>query len=99
MTRMNVVTSTFGLHMSPRMFTITTRTDPTGHVMVAGKASRKQACFVNVPLCQATKARLEARVIGSLSMGTSALIEWALDELARQGIAIEARADSKGRTL
>ena len=74
------------------MFTITTREDPSGRVMVLGKASRKHAnTFLNIPVCQATKARLDKQLVGSLSMGTSALLQWALEELERQGVSIEAR--------
>jgi hypothetical protein len=77
------------------MFSITTREDPAGRILVMGKASRKRAkTFLNIPLGQATKERLEARLVGSLAMGTSALIEWALDELTRQGVTLEARVQS-----
>ena len=33
----------------------------------------------------------DERVIGSLAMGTGALLEWALDELKRHSISLEAR--------
>ena len=75
------------------MFSITTRDDSAGRVMVMGKATRKWAdVFINIPLCRATRDRLEEKLVGSLAMGTSALIEWALEELTRQGITLEAGA-------
>jgi hypothetical protein len=62
------------------MFSITTGNNAAGGVMVIGEATRKRvATFVNIPLCQATKERLEERLVGSLPMGTGALIEGALD--------------------
>ncbi|MFZ0255036.1 MAG: hypothetical protein WAN46_05205 [Gammaproteobacteria bacterium] len=77
------------------MFSISTRDDRAGRVVVMGKATRKQAkVFLNIPLCQATRKHLEERLVGSLSMGTGALIEWALEELRRQGITLEAQAKS-----
>lgn len=76
------------------MFSITTRADPTGRVVVIGRASRKRAdTFLNIPLCQATRERIEEQLVGSLAMGTGALIEWALEELKRQGITLEARPE------
>jgi hypothetical protein len=77
------------------MFSITTREDPAGRVIVMGKPNRKRAnAFVNIPLCEATKQRLGEQFVGSLAMSTSALIEWALEELTRQGITLEARVKS-----
>jgi hypothetical protein len=75
------------------MFSITTRQDSAGRVMVVGKPTRRrvEAC-VNIPLCRATRDRLNEKLVGSLAMGTSALIEWALEELTRQGITLEAGA-------
>jgi hypothetical protein len=75
------------------MFTIATRDDSAGRVMVMGKPTRKGAdTFVNIPLCRGTRDRLGEKLVGSLAMGTSALIEWALEELTRQGITLEAQA-------
>lgn len=75
------------------MFAITNRADSTGRVMVMGKANRKRAdTFINIPLCRATRQRLDEKLVGSLAMGTGALIEWALEELTRQGITLEAQA-------
>jgi hypothetical protein len=80
---------------SADMFSITTREDPAGHVVIMGKATRTRATtFLNIPLCQATKSRLEKRLVGSLAMGTGALLEWALAELTRQGITVKARVES-----
>lgn len=77
------------------LFAITVREDPAGCVIMIGKPSRKRAdVLLNVPLCQATKEQLEEKLVGSLAMGTSALIEWALKELIRQGITLEAQAKS-----
>jgi hypothetical protein len=67
------------------------RVASAGRVMVMGKANRKQAeACINIPLCRATRDRLDDKLVGSLAMGTSALIEWALKELSRQGVTIEA---------
>lgn len=75
---------------APRMFTIRTRPDPNGHVVMVGKPSRKRAStFINIPMCEETRRQLNERFIGSISMSTSALIEWALEELKRQGVALE----------
>jgi hypothetical protein len=77
------------------LFAITVRDDPAGRVIMIGKPSRKRAdVLLNVPLCPTTKEQLEERLEGSLAMGTSALIEWALTELTRQGITLEAQAKS-----
>lgn len=74
------------------MFSIAIRRDPAGHVMLMGKPTRKRAnALLNIPICQATRRRLDEQFMGSLSMGASALLEWALDELKRQGIALEVR--------
>ena len=74
------------------MFSIDVRKDLAGHVLVFGRPTRKRAgTCLRVPLCQADRRRLEKRVAGSLAMGVSALLEWALDELGRQGVTIEAQ--------
>nr|MBS0022016.1 hypothetical protein [Gammaproteobacteria bacterium] len=74
------------------MFSIETRKDPLGRVMVVGKATRKYATsFLNIPISAEARERLSQQVVGSLAMGTGALLEWALDELERQGISLEAR--------
>jgi hypothetical protein len=58
-----------------------------------GKPSRKRAStFINIPISQETRRRLDEQFVGSLSMSTSALIEWALEELRRQGVALEVRS-------
>nr|MBS0019468.1 hypothetical protein [Gammaproteobacteria bacterium] len=74
------------------MFSIETRQDSSGRVLVAGKATRKHAAsFINIPVSAQLRERLDQQVVGSLAMGTGALLEWALDELERQGISLEAR--------
>ncbi|MGF1614970.1 MAG: hypothetical protein ACFCVA_13985 [Gammaproteobacteria bacterium] len=84
-----------GSRASAYMFSITTRRDSAGRVMVVGKPTRRRAdVLVNIPLCRATRERLNEKLVGSLAMGTSALIEWALEELTRQGITLEAGAQT-----
>ncbi|MFZ0255693.1 MAG: hypothetical protein WAN46_08615 [Gammaproteobacteria bacterium] len=74
------------------MFSIDTRPDPTGRVIIIGRPTRKRAeAFLNIPISDHTRKRLDEQVIGSLAMGTSALLEWALQELQRRGITVEAR--------
>lgn len=74
------------------MFSIGTRPDNTGRVIVIGRPTRKRAeAFLNIPISEHTRKRLDEQVVGSLAMGTSALLEWALQELQRRGISIEAR--------
>jgi hypothetical protein len=91
---MNAISSSMERPPLASMFAITTREDPAGRVAVVGKPSRARAkVMLNIPLCQATRDRLDAQLLGSLSMGTSALIEWALEELQRQGITLEARLE------
>lgn len=75
-----------------KMFVIDSRGDSEGRVVVVGKASRKRATtLINIPISEGLKSCLEERVVGSLSMATAALLEWAFDELERQQISIEAR--------
>ena len=74
------------------MFSIGVRKDLAGHVLVFGRPTRTRAgTCLRVPICQTDRRRLEKRVAGSLAMGVSALLDWALDELGRQGVTIEAR--------
>ena len=74
------------------MFSIETRPGKPAQVVVVGKASRKRAkTFVNIPVTESLRTRLDTQIVGSLAMGTSALLEWAMEELDRQGISIEAR--------
>lgn len=75
-----------------RMFDIEIREDHEGRVIVVGKSSRKRATtLINIPISRGLKSRLEERVVGSLSMATAALLQWAFDELERNKISIEAR--------
>ena len=93
--QMNTITQSVQAQMAGGMFEITTREDGAARVIVMGKPSRKRAkTYVLIPLCQAIKEQLEQRIIGSLAMGGGALIEWALDELARQGITLEVRPET-----
>lgn len=72
------------------MFTIQATEDGAGRVIVMGKPSRKRAnTFINIPISGELRDRLGDQVLGSLAMGTGALIEWALMELQRQGISIK----------
>ena len=74
------------------MFLIEARPGAVGQVVVVGKATRKRAnTFINIPVSDTLRKRLDVQIVGSLAMGTGALLEWALDELKRQGISIEAR--------
>ena len=74
------------------MFSIEAHQDPSGRVIVIGKPTRKRAATsINIPISAELRERLDERVIGSLAMATGALLEWALDELKRQGISLEAR--------
>lgn len=75
-----------------KMFAIESRRDGEGRVIVVGKASRKRAtALINIPISEVLRSRLEERVVGSLSMATAALLQWAFDELERQEVSIEAR--------
>lgn len=76
------------------MFSIEIRKDSAGHVIVVGKATRKRATtFVNIPVSNGLRKRLDNKIVGSLAMGAGAVLEWALDELDRQGISIEAHPE------
>jgi hypothetical protein len=74
------------------MFVINTRQDPAGRVIVIGKASRRRATtFLNIPISKELRDALDDQIIGSLAMGAGALLEWALAELKRQQLSLEAR--------
>jgi hypothetical protein len=74
------------------MFVIDTHKNGQGRLAIVGRASRRRATtFVNVPVSADLRKRLDERIIGSMAMGTGALLQWALDELDRQGISVEAR--------
>ena len=73
------------------MFTIDTR-EGSAEVVIMGKPTRKRAVtMLNIPISAALRARLQERVIGSVAMGSSALLEWALEELERQRVSIQAQ--------
>ncbi len=74
------------------MFTIDTRSG-SAEVVIMGKPTRKRAVtMLNIPISEALRRRLQERIIGSMAMGSSALLEWALEELERQRVSIEAQA-------
>jgi hypothetical protein len=76
------------------MFAIDVHKNGQGRIVIVGRANRKRATtFVNVPVSADLRRRLDLRIIGSMAMGTGALIQWALDELDRQGVSVEARAN------
>ena len=76
------------------MFAIDIHKNGQGRLVIIGRANRKRATtFVNVPVSADLRQRLGERIIGSMAMGTGALIQWALDELDRQGVSVEARAN------
>jgi len=73
------------------MFRLQPREGGGGRVVIAGRASRKHATtFVNTPISKRLRKRLDEQIVGSVAMGTSALLEWALDELKRQDVTVEA---------
>jgi hypothetical protein len=75
------------------MFSIEARHDDVGRVIFIGRPTRKHAeAFLNIPISDSTRRRLDEQIVGSLAMGTSALLEWALAELQCRRITIEARA-------
>lgn len=78
-------THMFTINMAPE--------DAQGTVRIVGRPSRKCAgAFVNIPISPELRNQLGKRIVGSLAMGTSALLQWALQELERQGVSIEAQA-------
>jgi len=80
------------VNLAPHMFSASIRQGGQGQVLLIGRPSRKLAkSFVNVPVTPELHARLLEHTVGSLAMGTAALLEWALDELETRGISIEAR--------
>jgi hypothetical protein len=78
--------------MQTGMFVINTREDSAGRVIVIGKASRRRATtFLNIPISKELRDALDNQIVGSLAMGAGALLEWALVELKRQRLSLEAR--------
>ena len=74
------------------MFTVEVKKNGQGKVVIVGKRGRRLSTgFVNVPVSAELRKRLGERVIGSMAMGTGALLQWALDEIDRHGVSIEAR--------
>lgn len=61
-------------------------------VVIMGKPTRKRATtMLNIPISEALRARLQEHIVGSVAMGSSALLEWALEELDRQHVSIQAQ--------
>ena len=74
------------------MYQYNTRTDYAGKVSIVGRVSRPvMITQLNIPVTPALHHRLREAIDGSLATGGGALIDWALDELERQGISLEAR--------
>ena len=74
------------------MFSMEARQDASGEVIVMGQATRKRAAtLINIPISAELRERLDKQLVGSVAMTTGALLQWALDELKRQGISLEAR--------
>jgi hypothetical protein len=61
-------------------------------VVVSRPTDRQTHQLLNVPLSRMTRERLARHLVGSIPMGTSALLEWGLQELERQGITLEVQA-------
>lgn len=74
------------------MFDKVTRYDDEGRVVILGKSKRKgAAAILNIPISAELHQKLRERVVGSMSIGAAVLLEWALDELERRCISIEAQ--------
>lgn len=77
------------------MFNKTTRQDDEGQVVIVGKCKPKDLDgILNIPISIELQRSLKERIVGSLSLGSAALLEWALDELDRQCICIEAHTNA-----
>lgn len=77
---------------APCMFLKEILHDEAARVIIIGKPSRKTAtACLNTPITAELHRRLKENIVGSMSMGSAVLIEWALDELETRSLAIEAR--------
>jgi hypothetical protein len=75
------------------VFHITTREDVKPRVLVIGRPSRKHTTgYLNIPIGRSVRDRLQEQIVGSLAMGVSGLLEWALEELERKRISLEIQA-------
>ena len=75
------------------VFDVAIRPDHAGRVIVMGRPSRKHTTgFLNIPIGRNARERLDRQIVGSLAMGVSGLLEWALKELERKHIALEIQA-------
>lgn len=75
------------------VFKITTRGNDTGRVIMIGRSNRKNTTgYLNIPIGAQMRERLRQQIVGSLAMGVSGLLEWALAELERKQIALEMQA-------
>ena len=80
---------------APTMFSKESRQHRQGRVIIVGRPSRKAArVCLNTPITTELHRRLRDRIEGSISMGSAALLEWALDELETRNIAIQARLNA-----
>lgn len=86
------------LSISPlesEVFKIMTRQGDTGRVIIIGRASRKHTVgYLNIPIGSNVRQRLNRQIVGSLAMGISGLLEWALAELERKHISLEIQPKS-----
>lgn len=58
------------------MFSIEARQNPSGQVIVMGKATRKHATsFINIPISAELRECRDKQLVGSLAMATGALLE------------------------
>ena len=74
------------------MYQYQIRHDDPGTVSIVGRISRKDSpAFVTIPVTRELHSRLYNAIDGSMATGGAALLSWALDELERQGISLEAR--------
>lgn len=74
------------------VFHIQTRKDDVPRVLVIGRASRKHTTrYVSIPIGESVRERLEKQIVGSLAMGLSGLLEWALRELELKRISLEVK--------
>ena len=75
------------------VFHIATREDNAPRVIVIGRPNRKHTTgYLNIPIGKNVRERLDKHIVGSLAMGVSGLLEWALEELDRKHISVEIRA-------
>ena len=75
------------------VFHITMREDDAASVFMIGRANRKHTIgYLNIPVGRNLRERLERQIVGSLAMGVSGLLEWALAEIERKQVSLEIQA-------